>query len=406
MAGQLLARRLPGTAWSWVASLAAAGALIGIAYCIAAISAHGLRLTELVATGIGAVAIALQVLALQGTLPAGPFDTVGSLAIWPLRVRPIDLAAVVVLVGAFLAALPLTERFSLEALLRRTALVAQLRFAVTMQDLRTVMLLRRQLSLEACREEPWFSLGRSRGPNIWKRSMRCLLRFPARRLIRMVGLSVAAGLAAVAEYRGWGAMFVVAGLATFLVGLEAVEPLAQEIDHPDLTESFPIEPGRLHQRLLLPSALLLALLAVPATLAAFALEPAPSTLLVGLILGIPAFLVGGAGATLNAIGGAPNPSDTQAEGAFLPPEVAGMHLVFRMVRPPLIACLGTLPVLLVARAVDRGDDGIAMAVRGGIAVLLLAGAVFWWVERRVAFFTWWRSTMSEAKQSREQRGIS
>ena len=34
------------------------------------------------------------------------------------------------------------------------------------------------------------------------------------------------------------AMFVVAGLATFLVGLEAVEPLAQEIDHPDLTESF------------------------------------------------------------------------------------------------------------------------------------------------------------------------
>ena len=47
---------------------------------------------------------------------------------------------------------------ALEALARRSALVAQLRFAVTMQDLRTVVLLRRQLNQEQARRHPWLRL--------------------------------------------------------------------------------------------------------------------------------------------------------------------------------------------------------------------------------------------------------
>ena len=43
------------------------------------------------------------------------------------------------------------QQTSLDALARRSSLVAQLRFAVTMQDLRTVILLRRQLNQEQTR---------------------------------------------------------------------------------------------------------------------------------------------------------------------------------------------------------------------------------------------------------------
>ena len=44
---------------------------------------------------------------------------------------------------------------SLEAAERRTELVGQLRFAVTLQDLRTVLVLRRQLAQERPRSRPW-----------------------------------------------------------------------------------------------------------------------------------------------------------------------------------------------------------------------------------------------------------
>ena len=47
------------------------------------------------------------------------------------------------------------QQTSLDALARRSSLVAQLRFAVTMQDLRTVILLRRQLNQEQTRGSPW-----------------------------------------------------------------------------------------------------------------------------------------------------------------------------------------------------------------------------------------------------------
>ena len=53
------------------------------------------------------------------------------------------VAVVVLFVG-----ISMLQQTSLDALARRSSLVAQLRFAVTMQDLRTVILLRRQLNQE------------------------------------------------------------------------------------------------------------------------------------------------------------------------------------------------------------------------------------------------------------------
>ena len=136
---------------------------------------------------------------------------------------------------------------SLEAAERRTALVGQLRFAVTLQDLRTVLVLRRQLAQERPRSRPWIR-GTTR-PARWpivRRGVRSVLRWPASRVVRVVGLSIAAGFALRGVWAGTTPLVVAAGLALWVAALDAVEPLGQEVDHPGRTDGFPIERGRLH----------------------------------------------------------------------------------------------------------------------------------------------------------------
>lgn len=405
VAGQLAGKRLPGTSEGWAAAGAAAAAVAGGIYVVAAVAAHGLGISEAWATLIGSIVLAVEGLAVAEFVPAGPLDTVGGLARWGIQVELVDLLAPLVVVAAFVACLPLVERFSLEMMSRRSALVAQLRFAVTLQDVRTVMLLRRQLSLEQNRERPWFTIGR-RGPAPWRRSVRSLARFPLRRVGRMALLSAVAGAAQVAAFRGTTPMVLVSGLACFLLGLEALEPLAQELDHPDLTESYPITAGRLHQRLLAAPGLFLVLLAVPGAVVAAALEWSAGGLAVAALLAAPAALVGGCGAALNTIGGAPDPFQADREGAFLPPEVAGIHLMFKVIRPPIVATLGSLPVLLVREAPGWGEDPVSMAVRGALGALVLVAWTVWWIERRETFRRWWRKVLDDGKKAPRSNGAT
>ena len=86
LAGLLLGRRMPGKVFEWVLSDGAAGAVIALAGVGAALLAHTSRRKQWELTGIAGVLLVLQGLAVADVLPVGPFDTVGSLAIWPLRV--------------------------------------------------------------------------------------------------------------------------------------------------------------------------------------------------------------------------------------------------------------------------------------------------------------------------------
>ena len=97
------------------------------------------------ATILGALVIAWAALDLAEIVPA-PTTTIGSIAIWPLRVHWIDLLGVVAVGVLFLIGLRSIGGVSVEFAERRTSLVGQLRFAVTVQDLRTVIVLRRQLA--------------------------------------------------------------------------------------------------------------------------------------------------------------------------------------------------------------------------------------------------------------------
>ena len=72
-----------------------------------------------------------------------------------------------------------------------------------------------------------------------------VLRFPAVRLVRIVLLGGAAGIALGTVWRGVTPMIAVAALALYIAGYDAAESIAQEVDHPTRWESFPMEPGRL-----------------------------------------------------------------------------------------------------------------------------------------------------------------
>ena len=146
-------------------------------------------------------------------------DLIGRFTLAMVHTSGTIAIAVLVLLAA--VAVWRSGRLSIEALARRSALVSQLKFAVTLQDIRTVVLLRRQLSQEHMREKAWFGVpGAMRRRTVVARCLRSLAHFPARRLARMVLLAVTSAVSLVAVWRGTTPALVVSGLALFLLGLD------------------------------------------------------------------------------------------------------------------------------------------------------------------------------------------
>lgn len=414
--GQLAGRRLPGTAIAWFASGALFGILVGLAWVGTALVAHTTRLPLTTATAIGLVLIGWQVAAVATDLP-GPADLWGDIALWGWRQHPVDLLAVAVAVAIVAIGLLGVGRTSLEALDRRASLVAQLRFAVTMQDLRTVILLRRQLSHEHTRARPWLRLpSRGGGDPVRRRGWHSLLRLPVGRLVRMVALAAAIGACQVAVLRGTTPLVAVSALLSFVLGLEVLEPLSQEVDQPDRTDSFPIERGELMVRhLVAPAVVLLpfALIGLAVATAILAnLHDGPGlggSLGVGALVALATAYGGAAGSTVSVVRDAPDPMSTNNQEMFLPPEMAGITTSLRMLIPLVVSGIGALSVLLV-RAALRGPDPSAVlgtAIRTAVGVVLLCAAVVMWVRKRDAFRRWWRGFVAEGRtQSNQQRSSS
>ena len=78
-----------------------------------------------------------------------------------------------------------------------------------------------------------------------RRGVHSVLRWPATRLLRVGGLGIVAGFAAGGAWKGTTPLVIVAGAALFVAALDALEPLAQEMDHPTRRDSYPLLPGRL-----------------------------------------------------------------------------------------------------------------------------------------------------------------
>lgn len=379
VAGQLAARRLPGSIFTWTLAGLAAGALVGVLWTGVALVAHGRSRRLSGALGLGLVG--WQVVAVVSPMPT-PLGPVGGLAVaaWPgawASSGSVFEVASVGAVAALLAALGVhrLDRMTPEALVRRSALVAQLRFAATMQDLRTVVLLRRQLDEEHPRCTAWFSPPGPRRP-VWRRDWSGLARFPLTRVARMVGAAVVVGVACGAVARGTTAALAVAAIAGFVLGLEVLEPLAQEIDHPDLSSALPVERGDLMARHLAASAVALVPFAAVAAGAALVVV-GPSHVVAVVVLGVPVVVGAACGAVVNVVRGAP-----EAPQSVVPPEVAGFAATVRAVWPVVVSGLAPAVVLLPRHADEVGDDVVAAAVRAALGPLLLVVVVVAWVRVR------------------------
>ncbi len=310
--GQLAGRRLPGTPLAWAAS----GALWGIATALlwagAALVAHAIRLPLWIATSIGFAVVAWQGAALAWHIP-GPANIYGSLALWGWQQNPIDIAAVLISVIVLIAGLGMLQRTSLDALARRSSLVAQLRFAVTMQDLRTVILLRRQLNQEQTRGTPWVAVPRWVTPAIARRGIASVARFPATRLVRMTAFAAMVGVLQAVVVRGTTPALIGTALMLFMLGLEVMEPLSQEIDQPDRTDSLPIERGELLVRHLIAPAIALVPFAVVAAACAVAVL-GTNAIAPAAILALPTVIAGAAGGVVSIVRDAPDPTKGTAAG--------------------------------------------------------------------------------------------
>lgn len=402
-ANQLLGRRVPNAPSLGLFALygAIAGAVLGVMFVVSALLAHGLGLARWMTTAIATVLVAWQVAVTFGdTHIAGPFDIVGSISLGWSRVNIVDIVGIVVVLAVAAISLSMVGRFSLEALARRSALVSQLKFAVTLQDVRTVVLLRRQLSQEHMRVKPWVKVPRFlRHDVIVGRGFRSMMHFPLRRVIRMKLLNMTAATAMVIAWRGTTPVVIVAGLALFVLGLDVVEPLSQEVDQPDRTDALPVERGFIMAKHLVVPALSSLIFLPAGVVVAFIMEPQVSTIGYAILLGIPALLGGVAGAAINSVKGAPDPLGGANEGLALPPEISGMGTVVRSAWPPAVSVISCLPVLALRHGVETHIDILGNTLRaiGGVVILLVL--VAGWVRQRDAIHAYFRTLKPQPSPS-------
>lgn len=398
LSGELLSQRLDGSAIGWILSGALCAATLTVLTLGSAMVAESRRLPRLVAPGVAMVLVLWAAAAVWRQDVPSPTSSVGEIAFWPASFSVLGIVAIIVAVALAVFAVASIGGLDMEAAQRRTQLVGQLRFAVTQQDLRSVLLLRRQLASEVPRRRPWIShvpawFGR-RAP-VAARDLQSMFRWPLTRVLRVVILVLAAAFALRAAYAGNTPLILLAGILTFVAGLDVIEPLAQEIDHPTLVASYPMDPGELRTKHLTVPILTMTLLGILSTAVVWAVSPAPDVWLIGLITSVS----GGAGAVAAAASSVLGEDPSSGGASFSTPEVAGPRFVIRTLWPPFVAVVGLVPVLVAQRLARNGSNLMPSTAVAACFALALAGIVFAWVRSRDEL----RASMSEAFGGNDQR---
>jgi hypothetical protein len=407
IAGHQAHRKLPGNTAAWIVCGVVAGVAVALTLVGGALLANGLRLRPWLAAIIGIALIGLAVWDVMGG-PASPTSYVAGIALWPLDAATEvassvgtdvgDVLAILVVAGLAAAGLSLLGRTSLEQLERRTSIVGQIRFAVTMQDLRTVIVLRRQLALDRPRDRPWFRMRGFRRWPVWRRGWQGFLRFPAVRVGRVLVLALGMGVALGAALEGARAIVVIAGMIAFLLGLDLIEPLAQEVDQSPRTDAYPTERGKiLWAHAAAPGVIGVVLGAVVVGGGALVVNGSEHLAVIA-IAAVPAVWAGIAGAAISTVMGAPSGGGGD-DSLVMPPEVAGMKIALRTVWPLVAAVLGAIPVLAAAAASNRTPT--AAATSALFLPLLLVFVTVGWLRYRDDAHAWFRQQTDLAK---EQQG--
>ena len=381
VAGSIAADRLGGTRVEWIAAGATFGVLVALTAWGSALVGSGSRMSLHRANVVAAIVIAWSVIDVATTSATAPTAQIGRIALLPLTASAFALLGVLLAVGVATSGLVLVGGVSLEALRRRARLVGELRFAATLQDMRSVIVLHRELAQELPRSRPWVNVRSVRGGPCWQRDWRGLARWPAGRAVRVVILSAVAGLACVAVWNGTEAFVVVAGVAVFVAGIDAVEGLAQETDHPVRPEQYPIPWGDLILAHLVAPVCLLAVTGIVGLVVFGLVAGTASAFTVAAIVLLPAALAGTAGAATSVVLGAPTPTLFLDFGF---PEFGTLWLILRQVLAPAVAIAAFVPVVVAHDAVVSGDSPSAAAMSAILLPLAFVGAASIFLRSRKA----------------------
>jgi hypothetical protein len=411
--GNFVFRRFPGSAVEWIGSLAAFGALVPVAVLGAALVASGRKLRLGVASGLGLALVAWAALDLALGWNTSPATMLGDLATLPLQH---GASAWLAALGAVLTLALLAGGLlgigglGLEEAQRRAQLVAEMRFSASVQDLRTVILLRRQLASERPRRKPWIRLrgavvpaapasrsaspgpgaGRSAsassppalgpggevaaparprfgsatpGSPIWRRDWQSFLRWPLVRVVRVALIAVAAGGLAVGGFDLTPVLFALPGPLLFIAALDLIEPLAQESDHPTRRLLLPKASAELLRTHLTAPAVAMAIVLLIAAVAAAAIGGNPGLALgVGAVVFLPLAVVMVCAAAVSA-------TNDPYEFALNPQMAQTVSLA-----PIMVALLAGFLPLFVAWKVE-GGNGARISGALGIDFVLIVFAL-------------------------------
>jgi hypothetical protein len=384
LVGGLVDQRVGETTLPWVGAGAVFGATTVALAVGAAMVTSARRLPRWLVLVVAWALVAWSAADAAERAPMAPLTALGEVAVWPITFDPWSLVPIVVTAALAAVGLRVLGGVSVELAQRRTALVGQLRFAATQRDLRTVVLLRRQLAAERPRSRHWFptppAVVARRFP-ILSRDLQSVARWPLVRILRVLVLLVGAALAARGLFSGTTPLLLAAGLATYVAALDAIEPLAQDIDHPTLLQSYPEAEGMVMVRHLAQPVVVMVAFGIAATGVAWAVSPDPDVIRIGAVCILPAAVAAVCGAAITVVS---EVDVDQGENtiAMATPEVAGPRLLFRTVWPPIVAVLGFVPVLVARTSELNGDDPVSGAAAGSVPILLLCGLVVLWVRFR------------------------
>ena len=377
--GTIAFRRLPGSPWAWLGVGIGLGVLAALAAWGAALVASGTRLPMRVATAIGAVLVGWAVYDAVAGSTTSPATQLARVALWPIEWSAFGLLGIAGAVAVAVAGLAVVGGVSIESAQRRAGLVGQLRFAATIQDVRTVMVLHRQLAQERPRLVPWRRV-RTTGRRLhgcWRRDWQGLARWPASRVTRGIALGILTGAALAGAWRGATFCILVAAAAFFLAALDANDGLGEEADHPERPAGYPVSWGTLILAHLAAPAVVLTFVGAVSLATFAALTTSATALGIGAAAIAGAVAVGTVGSAAMVVLGAP-----RVDGAFALgfPEFAALFVAARQIFPGALVAAAFLPVALAGRGgIDHGTNA---AVPTLLAVVTIAIGIGSWLRSR------------------------
>jgi hypothetical protein len=379
MLGYLAHLRLRGDLVEWLVAASAVCILIAIATWGAALIGSGLRISRRTATFVGVLLVVWAGIDIGLEITTSPTSLLGRIGLAPLDWSPVAVIGAVAALVVPAIGLAVIGGLSLEAAQRRAGLVGQLRFAATMQDVRTVMVLHRQLSQELPRETPrWRMPGRIPSLLCWQRDWQGVARWPLTRIVRSFALGVISGLALAAVWEGALAFLLVAGPALFLVGLDVAEGLGEETDHSERPAGYPHHWGDLIlHHLVVPWCCTVVVLVVTAGVV-FAVTASTTALAVTALVLVPVAIAAAVAAAAALVLGAPSAATTSSLGFS---DLGPVLLIARQVFPPVLVILSLVPVAIAQQ--DAKDPVGAAFGFVPIALVVVFGVGFWLRSRRL-----------------------